>query len=175
MNAAVSAIGYSVLLILALFARASLGGESFDGRWSITLPANQWLRFDRPGTYRIYARSTRPQTGSAKATHLSIPGIELVSDIPTIRIMPLTAERERELLARAKAELDQGDEKARSGVETLRYLQTPAARRTLVRLLPKEQATQAVLGLAASRDPNAAANRVLEAAALPESVLQRLQ
>ena len=43
-----------------------LGNEQDLGQWSITLPANQWLRFDRPGTYRVYAFSSRPRPGTTK-------------------------------------------------------------------------------------------------------------
>ncbi len=60
------------------YAGGGLGNEQDLGQWSITLPANQWLRFDRPGTYRVYAFSSRPQPGTTKQRGSGVNGVELV-------------------------------------------------------------------------------------------------
>ena len=46
------------------FIGGGLGNEQNLGQWEITLPLNQWLRFDRPGTYRVYCWSRRVMTGN---------------------------------------------------------------------------------------------------------------
>jgi hypothetical protein len=144
-----------------------LGNYQDLGVWSITLPANQWLRFDAPGTYRVYARSSRPRAGPEDAAG-SARGIELVSDIVTIRVTPLEPEREQQILADAKVGLSQGGDERKRAIETLRYLQTPAARRALLPLLSEESNMEVDFGLIGAPYPKAEAPAVLQAAAQPD-------
>ncbi len=60
------------------YAGGGLGNEQDLWQWSITLPANQWLRFDRPGTYPVYAFSSRPRPGTTKERDSGVNGVELV-------------------------------------------------------------------------------------------------
>ncbi len=144
-----------------------LGDTEDLKQWSITLAANQWLQFDAPGIYRVYARSSRPTAVNANISSSNAHS-EVVSDIVTIRITPLEADRERQILNEAGKGLSEGGEVAIQAGETLRYLQTPAARRALLPLLSKAGSMTAAFGLMVAPDPKAEARAVLEMARQPD-------
>lgn len=122
------------------------------GEWQVTLKANQWLRFDRPGSYTIFAFSSRvregegPFLGEGKESAAG----PLVSDRVEIEILPLAAETEDRLIR----ERDW---------ERLRYLQTPRARAELVFLLNQNQDFETVQSFYSAPDPVAVAPLILKA------------
>jgi hypothetical protein len=144
-----SALGQSVPDPLAWYFKSflgmggGLGSYKALGSWSITLAANQWLRFDEPGTYQIYAWSSRPQPGTADYARPSPPGPQVVSQIVSIEITPLEPARERQMLSEALAALDRPSDEGQRARDILRYLQTPDARSALRALLAKEEASDA--------------------------------
>ncbi len=83
-------------------------------------------------------------------------------------ILPLDVERERKILTDAQTALDSGGEPAVQAMATLRYLQTPAARKLLVSLLQQEQSSHAMMGLFGAPDPAAEAPSLVEAARRPD-------
>lgn len=136
--------------------------------WTVTLPANQWLRFDSPGIYHIYASSTRPIPGGVNATGF-VYLHDIVSDVMTIRITSLEPAQEQKIMAEAKKGL-LGDKDSRSrAIETLRYLQTPAARRALIPLIPNNP--EVYLAFLSSPTPNDDSKAILHAALKPDLVV----
>ncbi len=114
------------------------------GTGSVTLTMNQWLRFDHPGTYTVYAVSTAVESAGARR----LENDPIVSDKITLTITPLDPAEEKRIVDGAVAKIDEGyrlddgvepgDEKARKkayAVEPelakLRYLQSPLARAAL--------------------------------------------
>ncbi|HEY0256194.1 MAG TPA: hypothetical protein VGC39_02030 [Candidatus Methylacidiphilales bacterium] len=124
---------------------------------TISLPINQWLRFDHPGTYTIFADTTTVHAGTGEAAGpLGSP--QLVSNRVTITITPLPADEEKKIITDAMQRIDAGyhredspnlsasvnEENAEHSafavqpdIEILRYLQTPAARAALRSRLDK--------------------------------------
>ena len=144
------------------------GGAFIDlGQGEMTVTVNEWLRFDQPGTYRLYGWSTRvlPGThdGLKKEVYHSSPP-EVVSSIITVHIDPLAPAQERELLAQAAKNLATGQAEVWSvAVRCLRFLQTPSAREMLMPLVGETRdASQA---LAEALDPEAGGDRLVEAVA----------
>ncbi len=122
-----------------------------------TLNVNQWLRFDHPGTYTVFAEAAnvRPDVPHVLNTDDSA---HLVSNKVTLTITPLAPEQEKVIVDDAmrlietaydrhddpnltKAANDENATKmayaATPAIEILRYLQTPAARAALRSRLDK--------------------------------------
>lgn len=118
-----------------------MGNNEDLGFWRITLTANQWLRFKKPGTYRLYATSSRVRPGHKDDRHdVPPPSIELVSDPIKITIDPLSAEEEKAIIIEATQVLgaphSRGwDETAFAAVQRLRFLQIPGANEALLPLV----------------------------------------
>jgi len=141
-----------------------LGNISNLGEWKISLPVNQWLSFDKPGVYTVYAWSNRVQKGDKDANPNRSEGIALVSDKIQITIDPLPPDKEKQIIDTAKGVLALGGEPAQMAREQLRYLGTPASRAALVPLLADQPAAfDAAMGLCASPDPAIEAGQVLNA------------
>jgi hypothetical protein len=137
------------------------------GKWTIALPVNQWLRFDKPGVYTLYAWSNRVQKGPKQhppgLAHRDA-GIPLVSDKVEITIDPLSSEMEQQIIAQAKTDIARGGGLAAPALARLRYLQTPAARAELIPLLAdRNLAFDAAMGLCAAPDPGSEAPEILTA------------
>jgi len=145
-----------------------LGNEQDLGEWSITLPVNQWLRLDAPGLYRVYAWSNRAKPGANDINSSPKTNFDLVSDVVTVKIVSLEPKQEQTVLADAQVAFAKGGESTAHALQTLRYLQTPAARQMLVPLLSKEQSFEAMMGLVGAPDPVAESHTVLEAAKRPD-------
>jgi hypothetical protein len=136
------------------------------GNYTLTLPANENVRFDQPGVYSLYASSTlnrgTPPTPSPGA-------VDIVSDPLTINITPITSDQEQQVIAGAipiisTVDSPSGlDESTRKGINELKYLQTPAARAELIKLMNRPQLVEpAAWGLEASPDPAAEAGHLLD-------------
>ena len=150
------------------FLGGGLGNFRDLGQWSITLTANQWLRFDKPGTYRLYAWSNRPHPGKMDDSNGSNYFINLVSDIATIRVVPLPEQQAKTIMEETSAELKTGGKDAARAVEILRYLPIPAAQQQLLELLDGEYSFAASMGLIGAVDPTANAQALLQLALRPE-------
>lgn len=143
------------------------------GRFILTLPVNDSVRFDKPGNYTLYARS-RVMEGSS----LSERGgeAELVSDKTTITILSLTADEEKETIDAAMRKIavsESGNSSAlREGVAELNCLQTPAAREALTLLLARPELTSLVrAGFLAAPDHLVEAERIMQAVRAGKVVL----
>ena len=122
-----------------------------------TLIINQWLRFDHPGTYTIFAEAANVRTETVTATNYD-KSAHLVSNKFTITITPLPPDQEKTIvddaLLQIVAAYDRHDDpklthaanedkahtmaySAVPAIETLRYLQTPLARAALRSRLDK--------------------------------------
>jgi len=136
------------------------------GTWTITLAANQWLRFDKPGVYTLYAWSNRVKKGNHLAVKQSFDAdaVPLVSDQVQITIDPLPPETEKHIIDTAQGMIDGSGNMSASDMAQLRYLGTPAARAELIPFLANEPtAFDASMGLCASPDPTAEAANILAA------------
>ena len=146
-----------------------MGNEMNLGEWSITLPANQWLRFERAGTYRLYAWSNRPKSKGKEDLEEETTGIDLVSDIVTIKITPLPNAQEKAVIEKALAAMSSGDEnESREAARALRYMQTPAARHAALSLLGSRDDFEASMALIGAPDPGQEAPILLDAACQPD-------
>ena len=149
------------------FIGGGIGNYTDLGTWGIELPANQWVKFEKPGTYKLYARSTRVQPGDKDTTYdKQHPAVELVSNPVTITIAPLPADEEKAIIAQAKKDLatthQMGRDKvARAAAERLRYLQTPAACDELLQLFDTPYAGEAMMGLCSTMEPPALTQKIL--------------
>lgn len=172
-----------------IYQQGIFGGGRVDmpelGTASISLPINQWLRFDHVGTYTIVAQTTNvlsPKDGPVK----------LISNKVAIEIMPLPTDEERRIIAQATREIEEGYRRrdraelraerntelaaqkaraARPAIATLRYLQTPAARAALrqrLNLTPMYELADGSFALRAAF--LGAPDRVAEAALILEDV-----
>lgn len=146
-----------------------LGNNQDLGLWKITLAANQWLRFEKPGTYKLYATSSRVRPGHKDDRRdVAPPSIDLVSDPIEITIDPLSAEEEKAIIAEATRVLAAShsrgwDEAAFSAVQQLRFLQTPAANEALLPLIDTPWGHEAMLAFYSSKDYAATAAGILAA------------
>jgi len=153
-----------------------LGNSKDLGDWDITLPANQWLRFDKPGVYTIYAWSNRVQKGANEMGRSRTEPVTLVSDKTQITIEPLSPEKEKEIIETSRTAVAAGGDLAAPAVAQLRYLGTPASRTELLALLGDQRvAFDAMMGLCASPDPGQEAPKILAAVSegkvpLPQAV-----
>jgi len=132
--------------------------EASLGTGTVTLIANQWLRFDHPGTYTIFAESAAVRSGGTPYKNESNAPLLLVSNKVTVTITPLDPTQETRIVAEAAHAIDDGyqlanqigrdaavnDDRAsrmvyaaEPAIATLRYLQTPAARAALRARLDK--------------------------------------
>ncbi len=125
---------------------------------------NEWVRFRRPGEYRVYVLSRRVSQveDSARSDyylHLFARGkpIELASNLLTLKILPAPAPWVRQQIAAAKKTLDapaapndQAANQRQRAIRALRFLDSPEAAEELVRRLTGDQGVdsfQAYLGV----------------------------
>lgn len=127
------------------------------GTASVTLTINQWLRFDHPGTYTVYADTISVHPGDKQTVKFQ-DTINIVSNKIAVTITPLPPDEEKKIVDDATQKIDAGyswdaspeashvqnedlaREKAHTAeaaIEILRYLQTPAARAALRSRLDK--------------------------------------
>jgi hypothetical protein len=100
---------------------------------------NEWLRFDKPGKYRLYVISHR--LGKGKAYHQENTPIEPASNIIQLEIIPADREWEQRTLSEAAKLLEPaprgtsqiGENGHRSACRTLRFMGTEAAVKEMVK------------------------------------------
>ncbi len=151
------------------FERGGMGGGLGNvqdlGEWKITLPANQWLRFAKPGTYTLRAFSNRVQKGDRfEQGNRQENRVELVSDPVSISIGELNPAEEQRIIGEAVAQLASGGKEAEAGAATLRYLGTPASRAALLPFLSSgPRSFSAMMAFYAAQNPAEEAPTILEA------------
>lgn len=151
--------------------RCGHSGGSFPGshmelgELEITLTANEWLRFDQPGVYRLYASSQKATPGSSDDVFREggppIVPVALVSKIVTIRIDPLPLAQEQYILEQIRRDLP--GREGYAALARLEHLQTPAARDLLRSRLEDPKAYNTNSALLMVPDPGAEAASILEA------------
>ena len=125
-----------------------MGGISSPGpleeeKRVIRYDLNEWLRFDRPGKYRLYVTSGRISLGGEGREVIPKP-LAVVSNIIEFEVLPRDESWEQEALREAVLELAASDRapahgqeaeaKRESSCRALRFLNTEAAAREMVRL-----------------------------------------
>ena len=143
------------------------------GRFILTLPVNDSVRFDKPGKYTLYAQS-RVMEGSSFSERGG--EAELVTDKTTIIILPLTADEEKAAIDAAMRKIggsESGISSAlREGVAELNFLQTSAARDALTLLLARPGLTPLVrAGFLTAPDHLVEAERIMQAVRAGKVVL----
>ena len=95
---------------------------------------NEWVRFRRPGEYRVHVVSHRVGKLEARRNPM-----DLVSNTLTLRILPAPAAWVSEQIALSKATEDAKPEERLRTVQIVRFLEGPAATAELVRRLTAGQ------------------------------------
>jgi hypothetical protein len=156
------------------------------GQWSMTIAANQWLRFDHPGVYAIFAWSERVQTGAYRDFRDLSGGdqVQLVSNRITVTIDPITPQEEHAVIEEAHKIISRPKEASfmpgrtppdvTEALHRLCCLQTAAARNELFSFLSEgnnDTGRLAALGILGAPDPKAVAPALLAAVEKGEPVL----
>ena len=150
--------------------------------WAITLSLNEWLRFTRPGEYRLAVTSRRVGMKDP-STALGESPVTARADPVKLRIVPATRAWQRAVFDEAVASLErprpvtsQGfqppDRSRRQALETLRFLGTPDALRELAKRMRGEDLGGAdyacMMGLLFSPEPDVARSALDDALADPD-------
>jgi len=113
-------------------------GEYKLGQYNATWPVNANVRFDQPGLYRIYAQTQVDEDSNQTGLQSTF----IVSDPVTVTITAITPEQEKQTITEAlsliKTDFSPSEGMPPStwkGLDDLVYLQTPAARAELIKLL----------------------------------------
>jgi len=129
-----------------------LGGEESIGKCSQVFDLNEWIRFEKPGNYRIYCTADRVHKKDDWSNH-----INLCSQIVDLKIVPSDKVFVKKTTDEAIANLKSKDEDVRhKGINALRFLATRETTDILVPLLGDESPNVgfwAYLGIIGSRDP----------------------
>jgi hypothetical protein len=104
----------------------------------ISYDLNEWLRFEKPGKYRLYVISHRVTRG--KPQHSGNTPVEPVSNPVEFEIIPATREWEQATLAAAarildapkKTSLSVGESQRRSACRVLRFLDSESAIKEMI-------------------------------------------
>ena len=104
----------------------------------ITYDLNEWLRFEKPGKYRLYVISDRLTKG--KPNHQGNTRVEPVSNLVEFEIIPANREWEQATLAGAARILDQpknrnlsvGESERQAACRVLRFLGSDAATKEMI-------------------------------------------
>jgi hypothetical protein len=95
----------------------------------VAVDLNEWIRFDRPGRYRLYVTSRRVSYSAASG------GVAVTSKLLEFEIVPPDSKWEAEVIRRAGRNLDSQDgrEKRTAGCRLLRFLGSRAAVDEIIR------------------------------------------
>jgi hypothetical protein len=142
------------------FMGGGLGHSAKLGRHEQVFHLNEWIRFDRPGKYRLYVTSSRVSWRSDNVMH----GVELVSPVVAIEVREPTADELSQTYRQAVAVLtaysstNRTDAALYEALSRLRYLDTEASRLHLRSLLGGQDGSDslAMFGLIGTRETDAA-------------------
>jgi len=127
----------------------------------LTLDLNEWARFDRPGTYRLYVTSHRvADLGSSPGVGFSAgEPVPVSSNVVELTIDDADARWSSQVLADAIRAIDTGSPRQRAdGCRKLRFLGSPAAAREMARRYDENDRTcsgELMLGLVGSPERQA--------------------
>lgn len=131
---------------------------------------NDWVRFKRPGKYRLYVRSHRllrasPEPRVHGRLQWQRPGVAVVSNIIELEILPPPPGWEARQISGAIQALDSAETRhddREQAVDTLRFIDSPEAVRALVAHIPERHRSVGFrMGFLASRH-NGIALRAME-------------
>jgi len=100
-----------------------------------TLDLNDYIRFDKPGRYRLYAITRRVQTDFSPNRNPFAGGPPLASGILEVEILPDDPDWEAQQLQRAVETMilaQKNERERRNAARTIRFLQTPQALAAMV-------------------------------------------
>jgi hypothetical protein len=144
----------------------------------VPIDLNEWVRFDRPGQYRVAVRSRRVSS----VDHLLRGEFEAISNELRLTIVTASPEWQKETLRQSVAALDTPDSR-RDTVKALRYLGTEAAAREMAHRIQNADCRMGMIGSPAraagldemrklARDPGVAVDtpflRLMAALAIPD-------
>src|ERR1700724_902661 len=127
----------------------------------LTLDLNEWARFDRPGTYRLYVTSHRvADLGSSPGVGFSAgEPVPVSSNVVELTIDDADARWSSQVLADAIRAIDTGSPRQRAdGCRKLRFFGSPAAARERARRYDEKDRTcsgELMLGLVGSPERQA--------------------
>jgi len=138
------------------------------GQHSLSYDLNEWVRFDLPGTYRVYCTSSR--VGVPGSAHESF---RLCSQVITFKIAKSDDAWVADQVRSALDMLKSTDVKERrQGARVLRFLAEPQAMGPLALLLgDADLRGEAFFGLVGTRDPSGAKAALLEGFRQPDTVI----
>jgi hypothetical protein len=117
-----------------LRSRHALGGQPVR----IRLELNEWVRFDRPGRYRVSVRSSRV-TDESRMEEGRAAEVPVQSNAIEVEVLEASPDWQRETYANARAILDgSGADERRRGCRMLRFLGTEAAVDEMIRRLDSD-------------------------------------
>ncbi len=162
------------------------GFESLSAKPTvINLNLNEWVRFDRSGTYTLVVVSRRvSDVSTGKGSRFGAPSLSITSNPIQLRVIPATKAWERAKLLSIMKELEENPQPTgiepdslKGAIADLRFLGTAAAARLMAQHLREDEPTlmyQCALGLDGLREklhPIALAtmNRMIDDPAFPVS------
>ena len=127
---------------------------------TLTLDLNEWARFDRPGTYRLYVTSHRVAGLGSSPPVGFLAGVPapVSSNVVELTIEDADAQWSGQVLADAIRAIDAGSPgDARTACRTLRFLGSPAAAREMARRYENDRpcSGELMLGLVGSPERQA--------------------
>jgi hypothetical protein len=149
--------------------------------WAIQQNLNEWIRFTKPGEYKLTVSSDRVELLNSSHVHGRSP-VTAISNTITLKIVPADPEWQRRVLNDAVAKLNAPEpmKRASQGAfepsrleagETLRFLGTADAVRELVRQLGAENSgiqSTCFFGIIASPEKTVAREALAEALVAPD-------
>jgi hypothetical protein len=99
----------------------------------ITAELNEWMRFDKPGRYRLYVVSHRVAKIKAPGDAFNRTGVVAVSNVIEFEILPLDKKWSTLKLNEAVGALSKSDGDHRAACQTLRFLGTTAAASEMIK------------------------------------------
>ncbi len=106
----------------------------------IELVLNEWLRFDRPGDYRLFVTTRRLEDLTAEAGDRKARRVEATTGMVELVILPAQPGWAQRALAQARGDLDSGEaDRRETGCVVLRHLGTEPAIAELVRESARER------------------------------------
>lgn len=152
-----------------------LGSSPFTERWDL----NEYLRFDQPGKYRIYATTRHVVTDWSPGHDAFAGGPPLTSNVLELEILPADAAWAEEQLQHAveAVVLSVRNERLRmAAAKTIRYLQTPAALEAMAARYSgsaRDVDEQLLAGLIGYHHRAAAVSRMEQQLAAPDFAVSR--